>query len=59
MESNGTTGRILISETTKNILERDKNLNWRFEYNKTVDIKHYGQIKAYLIEDNENINQDE
>ena len=50
MESNGTEGNIMVSETTKNILEKDDNNPYSFEYKKHVESKVLDNpIAAYLI----------
>lgn len=50
MESNGVEGNIMVSETTKSFLEKDKTLNYRFEFKKKVECKAYDHpMKAYMI----------
>lgn len=56
MESNGKAGRIMVSETTKNLLERNSNpdLEYEFEFHKEVDVSNAHQkqiIKGYLVKD--------
>lgn len=41
MESNGVVGNLMISEATKNVLEKDKDCIYRFEFDKNVDIDKY------------------
>lgn len=48
MESNGVIGNIMVSESTKKVLERE-NLGYRFEYKKSVDCKGTDPVPAYLI----------
>ena len=50
MESNGAEGNIMVSETTKKLLEKDENLNFRFEFRKAVECKlQVDPINAYLL----------
>lgn len=55
MESNGVKGRLMVSEATKQVLERDKDCQYTFDFHKEVEIDKYveeGQpkhIKAYLV----------
>ena len=50
MESNGIEGNLLVSESTKKMLEKDKNLPYKFEKVKEVICKGVDQpIPAYLI----------
>ena len=50
MESNGIEGNIMVSETTKNFLEKDKNMNYKFEWRKKVECKAYDHpVNGYMI----------
>lgn len=52
MESNGVPGRVMVSETTKNILERDPTNNYIFDFHKQVDFSLAQvnmSIKGYLV----------
>ena len=50
MESNGQIGAIMVSEATKNLLEREKPCNFRFEKKTDVEIKAEDRsIAGYLI----------
>ena len=50
MESNGVEGNIMVSETTKKLLEKDENLNFRFEFRKAVEAKvQVEPINAFLL----------
>lgn len=50
MESNGLEGHIMVSEVTKNLLEKDENLQFRFEKLKDVECKVLPEpISGYLI----------
>lgn len=50
MESNGVEGNIMVSESTKNWLEKDKNNMFDFEFKKKVECKAYDvPINAYLV----------
>ena len=41
MESNGVVGHLMVSEATKNMLEKDKDCEYRFEFHVNVDIDKY------------------
>ena len=50
MESNGVVGNIMISETTKDMLENIEELNLEFKFLKNIKIEKFQlEIKAYLI----------
>ena len=50
MESNGVEGNIMVSETTKSFLEKDKTLSYRFEFKKQVECKAYDHpVNGYMI----------
>lgn len=50
MESNGVEGNIMVSETTKTMLEKDKVKSFAFELLKTVEIKgSETPMNGYLI----------
>ncbi len=50
MESNGTEGNIMVSESTKKLLEKDENSSFRFEWKKTVECRVQKEpIPAYLL----------
>lgn len=50
MESNGVTGNIMVSESTKKLLEEENLLGYRFEKKKDVECKGLDKpIAAYLI----------
>jgi len=50
MESNGLEGHIMVSEVTKNLLEKDENSQFRFEKLKDVECKVIPEpIPGYLI----------
>jgi len=50
MESHGKEGNIMVSETTKRLLETDPTLKLEFEFREDVLIKSTGKnIKGYLI----------
>jgi len=50
MESNGVTGNIMVSETTKKMLEKETSLGYRFEKKKEVECKGLEKpISGYLI----------
>ena len=50
MESNGIEGNIMVSETTKNFLEKDKNNYFDFEWKKKVECKAYDNpVSGYLV----------
>lgn len=54
MESNGVTGNIMVSESTKKLLEQEVSLAFRFEKKKEVECKGVEKpIPAYLIHLNE------
>lgn len=49
MEANGVIGNIMVSESTKKMLERE-NLGYRFEHKKNVDCKGLvDPVPAYFI----------
>jgi len=53
MESNGIEGNIMVSESTKSFLEKDKNLDYKFELKKKVECKAYDHpVNGYLILNN-------
>ena len=57
MESNGETGRISVSEDTKNLLEYEDGVNkdsfYKFIPNKTVHVSSVNrEIKSYFISEN-------
>ena len=50
MESNGVTGNIMVSETTKKLLEKETSLGYLFEKKKEVECKGLEKpISGYLI----------
>jgi hypothetical protein len=50
MESNGLEGNIMVSESTKNMIERDKNSGFKFDFRKKVECKAMDHpVDAYLI----------
>jgi hypothetical protein len=50
MESNGTEGMIMVSETTKKLLEKDENNTYRFEKKMDLESKVLPYpIAAYLV----------
>ena len=50
MESNGIIGNVMVSESTKKILEKDKNIDFKFEWTREVVCKGVDKpISAYLI----------
>lgn len=50
MESNGVEGNIMVSETTKKLLEKEENLHFRFQKIKEVECKVIPEpIPGYLI----------
>lgn len=50
MESNGVEGNIMVSESTKSFLEKDKNMDYKFELKKQVECKAYDHpVNGYLI----------
>lgn len=50
MESNGTPGRINVSETTRRYLDELEKSNYAFEFNKEIDIKVVGRrYKSYFL----------
>lgn len=50
MESNGLVGHVMISESTKNLLEKDEVVSFNFQKYKEVEFKlNEGKIPAYLI----------
>ena len=50
MESNGTEGNIMVSESTKKLLEKDENSSFRFEWKKMVECRVQKEpIPAYLL----------
>lgn len=50
MESNGVEGNIMVSETTKKLLEKDENLSFRFALHKAVECKVQKEpINGYLL----------
>jgi len=50
MESNGVEGNIMVSESTKAMIEKDNFENYKFQLLKTVDIKGLDKpINGYLV----------
>lgn len=50
MESNGVTGNIMVSESTKKLLEKETSLGYLFEKKKEVECKGVETpISGYLI----------
>ena len=50
MESNGTEGKIMVSEATKKLLEKEEILPFRFEFKKAVECKvQIEPINSYLL----------
>jgi hypothetical protein len=50
MESNGIIGNVMVSESTKKVLEKDKNIDFKFEWTREVVCKGVDKpISAYLI----------
>lgn len=50
MESNGVEGNIMVSESTKKLLEKDENLNFSFHFHKPVECKvQIEPINGYLL----------
>lgn len=50
MESNGLEGHVMVSETTKNLLEHCQDLNYDFTLHTVVKIEKLNcEIKGYLI----------
>jgi len=50
MESNGVIGNIMVSESTKKLLEKENSLGYRFEKKKEVECKGVEKpISGYLI----------
>lgn len=58
MESNGVTGNIMVSETTKKLLEKETSLGYYFEKKKEVECKGLDKpISGFLIYLNEDKHQ--
>ena len=50
MESNGLVGKILVSESTKIMLERNRQTEFSFEFYKNVEITSLQkEIKTFLV----------
>lgn len=50
MESNGAEGNIMVSESTKKLLEKEEMSNFRFEWRKAVECKVQSEpINGYLL----------
>lgn len=59
MESNGIIGNVMVSETTKKMLEKDKDLEYKFEWTKEVVCKGLDKpISAFLIVQEEKNNDE-
>lgn len=51
MESNGLEGKIMVSETTKNLLEKEKIMNFKFIKFKDVEFKLSEKpIQGFLVD---------
>lgn len=51
MESNGVSGNIVVSEATKEMLEKDPRLGYNFQKVKEIDVKVTDPVSAYLIKE--------
>lgn len=50
MESNGIVGNVMVSETTKKMLQKDKDLEYKFDWTKEVICKGVDKpVSAFLI----------
>ena len=49
MESNGLMGHVNVSESTKNLLEKDEPKLFNFQKHKDVELKNEKPIPAYLV----------
>lgn len=50
MESNGVPGRILISETTQNLISAKYNDEFHFEQNQDIDLPIFGEkMQSYFV----------
>ena len=59
MESNGVEGNIMVSESTKSFLEKDKNNYFDFEFKRKVECKAYDYpVNGYLVLNKNNPNDE-
>ena len=54
MESNGEAGKLMISESTKEVLEKEHKNHFYLKFAKNVEVSNFGSvIPAYFCSENE------